>query len=254
MKPRAGARAGRLLAVNVTACVLLLIQYLLGMVVNVYVVLPGRHPGAGASDYFTGAASGLAWVISDGPGWAAAHAAFGMALAVAALASIALARQQDGRLALVLSVLGALAIVGAGFNGTSFLDYGHAFSSMIMAGLWALALACYLGGVVLAARRTVGALGLRAADPGSGQVESGRGHAGCLARRERRRPPFGERPAQARRRVDLRWVENQPAPVGRRPGPGVANQVGPAVRAAQTRRPHVIGQGSAVEESLPIRS
>ena len=163
MKPRAGARAGRLLAVNVAACVFLLIQYLLGMVVNVYVVLPGRHPGAAASDYFTGAASGLAWVISDGPGWAAAHAAFGMALAVAALASIALARRQDGRLALVLSVLGALAIVGAGFNGTSFLDYGHAFSSMIMAGLWALALACYLGGVVLAARRTVGALGLRAA-------------------------------------------------------------------------------------------
>ena len=156
MKPVAAGAAGRLLAVNVAACVLLLIQYLLGMVVNVYVVLPGRHPGAGAGDYFTGAASGLAWVISDGPGWAAAHAAFGMALAVAALASIALARQQDGRLALVLSVLGALAIVGAGFNGVSFLDYGHAFSSMIMAGLWALALACYLGGVVLAARRTGG--------------------------------------------------------------------------------------------------
>ena len=43
--------------------------------------------------------------------------------------------------------------MGAGFNGVSFLDYGHAFSSMIMAGLWALALACYLTGVLLAARR-----------------------------------------------------------------------------------------------------
>ena len=92
-------------------------------------------------------------MIADGPGWAAAHAAFGMALAAAALASIALARRQDGRLALALSVLGALAIVGAGFNGTSFLNYGHAFSSMIMAGLWALALACYIGGIVVAARR-----------------------------------------------------------------------------------------------------
>jgi hypothetical protein len=151
--PTGPARFGRLLAVNVAACVLLLIQYLLGMVVNVFVVLPGRHPGAGASNYFTGAASGLAWVIADGPGWAAAHAAFGMALAAAALASIALARRQDGRLVLTLSVLGALAIVGAGFNGASFLDYGHAFSSMIMAGLWALALACYLGGIVLAAHR-----------------------------------------------------------------------------------------------------
>ena len=54
---------------------------------------------------------------------------------------------------MALSVLGALAIVGAGFNGASFLDYGHAFSSLIMAALWALALACYIGGVVLAARR-----------------------------------------------------------------------------------------------------
>jgi hypothetical protein len=51
------------------------------------------------------------------------------------------------------SVLGALAILGAAFNGVSFLNYGHAFTSMIMAGLWALALACYITGLYLAARR-----------------------------------------------------------------------------------------------------
>jgi hypothetical protein len=49
-------------------------------------------------------------------------------------------------------MFGALAIVGAGFNGVSFLNYGHTFSSMIMAGPWALALAYYLTGVYLAAR------------------------------------------------------------------------------------------------------
>lgn len=32
----------RQLAINLGACALLLVQYLLGMVVNVYVVLPGR--------------------------------------------------------------------------------------------------------------------------------------------------------------------------------------------------------------------
>ena len=90
----------RQLAVNVGACALLLIQYLLGMVVNVYVVLPGRHPGAGAGNYFSGA------------------------------------------------------VAGAGFNGASFVNYGHAFSSMIMAGLWALALACYFTGAILALRRS----------------------------------------------------------------------------------------------------
>ncbi len=142
----------RQLAVNLGACALLLIQYLLGMVVNVYVVLPSRHPGAGAGDYFSGAAAGLAWVIADGPAWAAAHAALGMALAAAALAAVALAWRRAGATGTAVSVVGALAIIGAGFNGASFVDYGYAVSSMIMAGLWALALACYLTGAMLAVR------------------------------------------------------------------------------------------------------
>ena len=134
---------------------LLLIQYLLGMTVNLYVAIPGRHPGAGAGNYLAGLASGLGWVIPDGPAWAAAHAAFGLALVLAAFAGIALTPRQAGRVASSASVLGALAILGAGFNGMSFLNYGHDFSSMIMAGLWALALACYLTGMFLAARRLI---------------------------------------------------------------------------------------------------
>ncbi|HTX26239.1 MAG TPA: hypothetical protein VME19_04370 [Streptosporangiaceae bacterium] len=143
----------RQLAVDVGACALLLVQYLLGMVVNVYVVLPDRHPGAGAGNYLSGASAGLAWVITDGPAWAAAHAAFGMALAAAALAAIVLAWRTGTTAGKTASVLGALAIIGAGFNGASFVNYGRAFSSMIMAGLWALALACYLTGAILAVRR-----------------------------------------------------------------------------------------------------
>ena len=143
----------RRLAVNIAVCVLLLAQYLVGIVVNVSVVLPARHPGAEASNYFSGVASGLGWVISAGPGWVAAHAALGLALAVAALAAIPLTWRHGGRSGQVVSVLGALAIIGAGFNGASFLNYGKSFSSLIMAGLWALAAACYVTGAVLAARR-----------------------------------------------------------------------------------------------------
>ncbi len=72
---------------------------------------------------------------------------------LAALASVGLTWRQASRFALWTSVLGALAIVGAAFNGVSFVNYGHAFSSMIMAALWAVALASYLAGVFLAARR-----------------------------------------------------------------------------------------------------
>jgi hypothetical protein len=158
-RPRpGGGRAtlpARLLRINIGACVLLLIQYLLGMAVNIYVVLPARHPGANAQNYFGGAVSGLGWVISSGPGWAAAHAVFGLALAVAALGSLVLTWRQGSRAAVATSVVGALAIVGAGFNGASFVNYNQAFSSMIMAGLWALALACYIAGAVRAARLLV---------------------------------------------------------------------------------------------------
>lgn len=142
----------RQVTINLAACALLLAQYLLGMVVNLYVDLPTRHPGTGASNYFSGAAAGLAWLISNGPAWAAAHAALGMALSALALAAMVLAWRRSGTAGRAASVFGALAVIGAGFNGTSFLNYGHDFSSLIMAGLWALALACYLVGAILGMR------------------------------------------------------------------------------------------------------
>jgi hypothetical protein len=145
----------RAFAVNLTACALLFAQYGLGMAVNVFVTLPASHPGASASNYFSGVASGVSWAISSGPAWVAAHAAFGLALVVVAIAAVPLARGVS-RAATVLAVFGGLCIIGAGFNGASFLNYGHAFSSLLMAGLWAVALACYAGGALLAVRSVPG--------------------------------------------------------------------------------------------------
>jgi hypothetical protein len=155
-RPEQASPGSRLLAVNFTACLLLLAQYLLGMVVNLYVIIPAHHPGAHASNYLAGVASGVAWVIPHGSAWVAAHAAFGLALVLVAFASLALGRVRHSRRYTTMSVLGALAILGAGFNGASFLNYGQAFSSMIMAGLWALALACYLACLYIAARAQQG--------------------------------------------------------------------------------------------------
>jgi len=112
----------RVLAVNLIACGLLFVQYVLGMAVNVFVTLPASHPGAGASNYFSGVGSGVSWAIGSGPVWVAAHAAFGVALVVAAIAAIPLARGVS-RAATGLAVLAALCVIGAGFNGASFLNY-----------------------------------------------------------------------------------------------------------------------------------
>ena len=149
---RPAPSAPRLIAVNLAACLLLLVQFLLGMVANLYVTLPAHHPGANASDYFAGIGSSLGWLIGQGPGWAAVHAALGLALVVAALANVVFTWRRGGRLIIATAVLGALFIIGAGFNGASFVIYGHDISSLIMSVLWALAVACYLTGLYLVAR------------------------------------------------------------------------------------------------------
>lgn len=67
-------------------------QFFLGMVTNLYVNIPAHHPGAGAQNYFSGAASSLGWAISAGSSvWLAAHAALGCLLVVGAIESIAFA-------------------------------------------------------------------------------------------------------------------------------------------------------------------
>ncbi len=143
-QPDTAAAGGRLSAVNLTACGLLLVQYLLGMAANLYAAPPAHHPGAGAENYFAGAAAGLGWVLAHGPGWLAAHAALGLALVVAELGNALMALRLRPRVYPALAGLAALAVFGAAFNGASFLNYGHDVSSMIMAGLWALALGCHL--------------------------------------------------------------------------------------------------------------
>lgn len=133
----------RSVAVNLVAIGLLVAQYLLGMAVNLFVTIPGHHPGAHATNFFAGITAAIPWAITAGALWLAAHVTLGLALAAAALTNLASA-PRHGPLYNTASTLGALAIIGAAFNGSSFLDYGHQFSSMIMAGLFALALAAYL--------------------------------------------------------------------------------------------------------------
>jgi hypothetical protein len=93
--------------------VLILLQAAIGMVVNLYVTIPGRHPGPPLTT------SPAPLAASDGRSRLASRAVRAW------------------------SILGALLVVGAGFNGASFLDYNHNVSSLIMALLAFGAVACY---------------------------------------------------------------------------------------------------------------
>jgi hypothetical protein len=127
----------------VVILLLLAAQFLLGMAVNLFVKVPTDHPGARPAEYFSGVVQRVTWSITAGPFWLILHAALGLALVVAGIAALARAIASRRRALVVSTAIGALAVLAAGFNGGSYLNYHEDFSSMVMAGGFALAMAAY---------------------------------------------------------------------------------------------------------------
>jgi hypothetical protein len=143
------AAAARLRPLVLITAILVLIQAGIGMVVNLYVAIPGQHPGARPPNYLTGSASSIGWAISHGTPALAIHATFGLALAVFVIWVAVRAVQLRQRAVAAWMILAALLVIGAGFNGASFLDFNKNFSSLIMALLAFAALLCYAVGIYL---------------------------------------------------------------------------------------------------------
>jgi hypothetical protein len=122
---------------------MLIIQFLLGMAVNLFVKIPNDHPGASPPEYFSGVVQSVSWAILHGGLWLTLHAAWGLLLVLAALVTLVQAIRLGGGGRITLAALGFIGVLGAGFNGGSFLNYNQDFSSMLMAVGFALALSAY---------------------------------------------------------------------------------------------------------------
>ena len=125
----------------------LIVQFLLGMATNLFVQVPLNHPGANPPEYFTGVAQSVTWAVLHGPLWLVLHAGLGLILVAFGFRVLAQAIQARHRAAIITAVTGALAILGAGFNGGSYLNYHEDFSSMIMASFFAIAVMAYVVGL-----------------------------------------------------------------------------------------------------------
>ena len=125
------------------AVVLVLVQAGIGMYVNLYVTIPADHPGAHPASYFGGSVRSVAWAISHGGASLAIHAVLGLVLAVLVIGVAGLSFRLRPRAIGAWSVLAGLLVIGAGFNGASFLDFNNNMSSLIMALLALGAVACY---------------------------------------------------------------------------------------------------------------
>ena len=125
------------------AIVLIMVQSSIGMVVNLDVTVPTHHTGAHPTDYLSGSVSSVTWAIAHGALALAIHAALGLALAVMVIGVAVRAVRLRRAVITWWSVLAGLFVIGAGFNGASFLDFNNDVSSLIMALLAFAAVACY---------------------------------------------------------------------------------------------------------------
>jgi len=144
---RTERRQAGLRQANLAVLIVLIVQFALGMGVNLYVTLPAAgHPGH-ASWFGNGA-------------WLALHAALGMFLILAAIFVLVRAIMARNGAIIVTSAAGLVAILLAAFFGSGFTDKLTDGYSLGMALAFAAALACYTIGLFAApAGKAVGDAG-----------------------------------------------------------------------------------------------
>ena len=120
--------------VSLAALVMLVVQYGLGIILNLYIAVP-------ASD----AHAGIMQEIASGPAMLTLHALLGLGLIGAALALLVRAVRLEDRVIAVLAAAGLTAIGGAFASGEIFVHNGQPGASLAMALLTGVALLCYIG-------------------------------------------------------------------------------------------------------------
>jgi hypothetical protein len=139
--PLTARRASGLRRAGFATFVLLVVQFALGMYVNLYVTVPGADHG-----------HGFGQALTNGPAGLTVHIILGLLLILAALGfavQAVLARQPA---LITAAVLGLLTMIGATASGSSFTGNGQNGASMTMAVLSAVGLLCYGTSLFLLAR------------------------------------------------------------------------------------------------------
>jgi len=125
------------------ALAMLIVQFAIGSVVNLYATIPAKDKNSGIFSAIGGA-------LANGPVSLAAHAGLGLLIVLAAAALVVRSIVTRHTASIVLSVIGFTAIVSAALNGARFVaDGGPANASLAMALSTALAMLCYATDLLL---------------------------------------------------------------------------------------------------------
>jgi len=121
-------RLARMRMSSLGAVAMLIVQFILGVIYNLYGTAPTPKKSIG---------------LFSSPDLAL-HVILGILLVIAAVGQLVRAIGTRHRLAIWLSAVGLLAIVAAGFAGLGFTGSGAAGASLGMSLAFAVALACYV--------------------------------------------------------------------------------------------------------------
>jgi hypothetical protein len=143
--PLTTRRVGSLRRAGFAAFVMLVVQFALGIYVNLYVTVPGADHG-----------HGFGQAIANGPAGLTVHIVLGLVLILTAIgfAVQAILARQPALIA--AAVLGLLAMIGAAASGSAFTGSGRDGASMAMAALAAIGLLCYGTSLFLLSRPAAG--------------------------------------------------------------------------------------------------
>jgi hypothetical protein len=121
---------------------ILLVQFGLGMWVDLFVEIPPHHPG-GASNFFSGVFDSVRWGILHGRIALAIHAALGLALAVGIVHGILWNLKWGTSATLWITVVGAAFVVAAALMSGAFVTSDKDAYSLVMALFFGAATLCY---------------------------------------------------------------------------------------------------------------
>jgi hypothetical protein len=133
VKPAANAARVRMASAGVVS--MLIIQFVLGMIYNIYGTAPTAAKSVG---------------MFSSP-WLALHVVLGILLVITAIMQIVRTMALHHTIATVMSWVGLVAIIGAWIAGEAFIKNGADGASLGMSLAFAVALACYVVNIVVLA-------------------------------------------------------------------------------------------------------
>lgn len=125
------------------------LQFLLGILTNLFVQIPDSHPGANASNLLTGSLQVIGWAIISGFPSLALHVVLGIGLVLGSIAILVRSILSKDKKWIVVSAFGFFGILIAFLNGVRFVIISEDLASLAMAIGFIIAAASYVAALLI---------------------------------------------------------------------------------------------------------